>query len=420
MNKLIVQFNKKTLFVYFLLIIIFFISDDTFTFGTIAKSSLISFKYILYVMVLICLISKTSFDYNIKKSSFYFFIILLSIIITFLLNFDFRGGYAYQLFVVVLAFFIVKKIEYDDFIKIYNKILFFLCNASLLVFIVANTYSDFLKYFPVYENIRGVEFANLYIASVIIKSVGVIRNTGIFREPGVYMIYILLGIIFELFYFERPRIIFCIVFFTTLMTTYSTAGVVAFIVVITGYIISSKSSTSWFKLIIFIISSLLITYLLVNESSVSMLFSKIDQDSLSYNSTLARIASIFVNLHIFMDNLLFGSGLTNYVTLYESTSNTLYGIPLRADGQSANSFMSLFATYGIIYGSIVMFSFYKLAKKISKKTKMTISTLVILTSFLLMFSNEDMRYSLLFNTIIFFGLAKDTIMLTVPLEKRAV
>jgi len=371
-------------------------------------------------MVLICLISKTSFDYNIKKSSFYFFIILLSIIITFLLNFDFRGGYAYQLFVVVLAFFIVKKIEYDDFIKIYNKILFFLCNASLLVFIVANTYSDFLKYFPVYENIRGVEFANLYIASVIIKSVGVIRNTGIFREPGVYMIYILLGIIFELFYFERPRIIFCIVFFTTLMTTYSTAGVVAFIVVITGYIISSKSSTSWFKLIIFIISSLLITYLLVNESSVSMLFSKIDQDSLSYNSTLARIASIFVNLHIFMDNLLFGSGLTNYVTLYESTSNTLYGIPLRADGQSANSFMSLFATYGIIYGSIVMFSFYKLAKKISKKTKMTISTLVILTSFLLMFSNEDMRYSLLFNTIIFFGLAKDTIMLTVPLEKRAV
>ena len=63
--------------------------------------------------------------------------------------------------------------------------------------------------------------------------------------------------------------------------------------------------------------------------------------------------------------------------------------------------MSIFATYGFIYGSIIIIAFISLTKSFRNEKLMQI---ILFLSLLLMFSNEDMRYSLLFNVLVFFGL----------------
>lgn len=399
MSLFAIKYSKQGLLAHFLLLVIIFVSDDTLTFGT-AKGSTVFVKYAIYAILLALLAAKECFDVNVKKSTVYVFVISLSIFLTLFLNVDVTGGYIFQLFVVLLGFLIVRNLQMEDYVRIFNKILCFLCCVSIIVFIVANSFRWLLDYFPVYENVAGVEFINLYIAGVF-KDITEVRNTSIFREPGVYMIYILLGIIFELFYFEKPRLQYVIVFFITLLTTFSTAGILVSVVIVSNYFLSANKRANWLKVSIILAFLGLVTYVALNGAITANLFSKMNKDSSSYVSTLARMASVVVNFFIFTAHPLFGSGLTNYVSSFETYTYALYGIRLSPDGISTNSFMSILATYGLVYGGIVIIAFYRLTKVIVRPR---VQRLVLFLAFLLMFSNEDMRYSLFFYSLVFWGL----------------
>ena len=398
MNLFVIKYNKQNFIVGLFLLAILLFSEDTLTFGTNANAvSLL--KYVIYIILFSILCSRISFNLAIRKNTLCLLIILCSIFLTSLINLDFTGGYVYQFFIVTLAFLIVKNSNLDNYIFIYSKILFLLCCISLLVFIVATNFSWLLGYFPVHENIGGVQFTNLYVACVF-KGVGEVRNTGIFREPGVYIIYILLGVIFELFYFTKPRIKYLVLFSITLLTTYSTAGILVFMLVVAAYLISTNNRSRGEKVTIVLAFFSLMIYVYINDSIASNIFDKMSRDSSSYRSTLARIASIVVNFEIFLENPLFGLGLTDCAELFGAYAYKIYGIHLSAHGTSTNSFLSLFATYGVVYGGMVVFSFYCFAGLIVRQKFIKV---LLFVSFLLMFSNEDMRYSLFFNVLVFFG-----------------
>jgi len=131
------------------------------------------------------------------------------------------------------------------------------------------------------------------------------------------------------------------------------------------------------------------------------IFDKIDVNSNSYTSYESRVDSIFNNFSIFMDNFLVGTGLTEFPNLFNVYSSSSYGVTSGSVAHSTNSFMSVFATYGIIFGALLICSFCSLSKIISKNI---IQQIFIFISLLMMFSNEDMRYSLFFFILIFFGL----------------
>ena len=399
MNLFALKYNKRNFFVSIIVLGIIFFSEDTFTFGTSASS--VSFlKYIVYIILFLVLCLKIGPDRYIKNNTLFLLIILSSIFLTFLSNLDFTGGYVYQFFIVTFAFLIATYINLDSFVVIYNKILFILCSISLFLFIVATNFSWLLGYFPIQENIAAVQFTNIYIACVM-QGVGEVRNTGIFREPGVYTTYILLGIIFELFYMVKPRVLYVALFVVTLLTTYSTAGILVFMLVLAAYIISTRENSRKLKIATILVLFPLMIYVNFNETIFSNIFLKFNPDASSYGSTMARLASFVVNFDMLLKNPLFGSGLTNYTVLFESYAYEIYGLHLSASGQSTNSFMSLLATYGIVYGGVVIFSFYCFAGSIVKKGG---GRLLLFVAFLMMFSNQDMRYSLFFNLLIFFGL----------------
>ena len=394
--------NKKSSYLLpLLLFIIIFISNDTLTFGTNEDNKYIIFKYIVYFLLTFFLLIKSNIKIITLKSTLYLYLIIISIFLTSLIHLDFRGGYVYQIWIVFLSFLIAKSLNIEEFSVMFNRFIFILSIISILVFIVAISFDWLLDYVPVHVNVIGVEFRNLYIAAVY-KGVGLIRNTSIFREPGVFMIYLLLGIIFELFYSAKINKKHIFIFFIALFTTFSTAAFIILFLVVIGYLlkrdkinfIKNKSTIIFFVVIVILILSFYPEIYL-------RIFSKLDSESVSYGSLTARVASIVVNFYIFVINPVVGCGLSNYGDLFTTYSMQHFGIPLNAAGQSTNSFMSIFATYGFLYGSIIIYSFLSLTKKFSKNVFIQI---ILFLSLMMMFSNEDMRYSLLFCTLFFFGL----------------
>ena len=393
--------NRSSYMPPLILFIIIFISNDTLTFGTNADSKYIIFKYVVYFLLTIYLIVRSSTKIFVFKSTLYLYLIIISIFLTSLLHLDFRGGYVYQVWIILLAFLIAKSLNIEEFSAIFNRYIFILSIISILVFILAISFNWILDYFPVCVNTAGIEFTNLYVGGVY-KGVGLIRNTSIFREPGVFMIYLLLGMIFEFFYSAKINKKHIFVFFIALFTTFSTAAFIILFLVIIGYLfkkdkmnfIKNKSTIIFFVAIVIVILSFYPEIYL-------RIFSKLDSESVSYGSLAARVASIVVNFYIFVFNPLVGCGLSNYGDLFTKYSMQYFGVPFKATGQSTNSFMSIFATYGFLYGSILFWSFMGLSKKISKNIFIQI---ILFLSLMTMFSNEDMRYSLLFYILIFFGL----------------
>lgn len=393
--------NKSSYMLSLLLFIIIFISNDTLTFGTNLDSKYIIFKYIVYFLLSFYLLIKFNIKIFSLKSTLYLYLIIISIFLTSLLHLDFRGGYVYQIWIILLAFLIAKSLSIEEFSVIFNRYIFILSIISILVFIVAISFDWLLDYFPVHVNTAGVEFTNLYIGAVY-KGVGSIRNTSIFREPGVFMIYLLLGIIFELFYTAKLNKKHIFIFFIALFTTFSTAAFIILFLVIIGYLIKrDKRNFIQNKITIIFFIVIVIAILSFHPEIYLRIFSKLDSESAYYVNLTARVTSIVANFYIFFTNPVAGCGLSNYGDLFTAYSMQYFGIPLKAEGQSTNTYMSIFATYGFLYGSILICSFIGLTKKFSKNIFIQI---ILFLSLMMMFSNEDMRYSLLFYTLIFLGL----------------
>ncbi len=383
--------------------LIIFISDDTLTFGTNENVGFIAVKLFFYLISIFYLLMMINIRLITSPSSIYLILISVLISLTAVMNLDFRGGYIYQLIIILISFLLAEYLDFESFARSFNKLMYVLSIISLIVYMLALNASALLDIFPIHTNAAGLQFTNLYLSGVY-KDVGELRNTGLFREPGVFMIYLLLAIIFELFYFVHIRKSYLLIFILCLISTFSTAAFFVLFLVILGYFIASNKINIFKKIVIslvFICS--IIAYFIIYSASYISVFGKLNQDSSSYVSFLSRLASFVVNFDIFLTHPLLGVGLNNYGVLFAKYSLERFQVALDAAGESTNTFMSFFATYGIGLGSFILLGTVRFANKINTKNGWSF---FLLLSFLMLFSNEDMRYSLLFNTIIFFGLKR--------------
>ncbi|NMM11433.1 MAG: O-antigen ligase family protein [Polaromonas sp.] len=402
--KILESGEKKVSYsLVFLLGMVIFLSDDTILFGTNASKSYLIFKNLVYLIVTLGLLTNLNLKVFRSRGIYFISAIVASILLTLLSNLDFTGGYVYQIWIVFLAFLITQSLDFEVFASLFKKYIFILCLFSILIFIIANYYEWILDYFPTGENTAGVEFVNLYVGSVY-KGVGEVRNSSIFREPGVFAIYILLAIMFELFLSIKMKvnIKFIACFLIALFATFSTTAFAVMALMTIGYMFKDGAAHFQSKIVLVALFFMIVTFVFgFQEDLYFKVFSKLDTDSISFESSIARVASIVVNFEIFINHPLFGSGLGNYGNLFQTYSNLHFGVPLEASGLSTNSFMSVLATYGLLYGLIIMLALMRLPAKLSDR--FVVKT-VLFISFVLMFSSQDMRYSLLFNILVFYGL----------------
>lgn len=383
-----------------LVIIMIFISDDSLSMNVFGQNSFL-LKQIIYILTIaILVINNKSYNLTRIKNSSQMLMLLIIIFLTSFINLDFTYGYLVQILALFTGYLFARKISFQTFAYTYTKILFYVALLSLIIFSIFLLMPNFIDLIPLSINSGEAFYVNLFF---YVHFIDMFRNTGIFREPGVYMIYLNIGILIEFFARERPSRKHVVIYILSILTTLSTAGFIILGIILLVYVLNNRSAKTMAKVTFFAI--VLIAFLFYNYEIFETTLTKFQSDQTGMSKALARTSSVTVPFNIFMINPYFGTGLTDFTELYKSISFNLYGVRLEPGGESTNTFINLLATYGVLLGCIIVFGYYKLTSFFAKSI---IIRLLIFISFIFMLSNEDIRYSILFSTLLFYGLTYRT------------
>lgn len=401
--RFIYKIKVNSILVFLLVFTIVWINEDSFIFSVNSNYNYIIAKYIIYCFLIVVLVSLNISGYN--NSIYVLGLIILLICLTSIFNFDFTGGYIYQIITIVLSFLLVKEIRFIVFSEIFCKVMYFLSIVSLAVYLIVLALPSILLHFPEMTNIAGTKCYNLYL-SVIFKGDGysLSRNTSIFREPGVFMIYLNIALIFSLFLNKTMNRKYILVYLIAIISTMSTAGVIlGGLIIALSIFFDQKKHKKIDKYVIIVLFLMSLTYFATNEEIYKQVFDKLNSNSGSYNSTMARIVSLLVPVVIFYHNPLWGAGLSSFSSEFTKYSISNYGISFLSGGTATSTITNKFATYGLFFGVIFVIAIFLFSIKISARRGYLFSTLLFLVMVAL-FTNEDMRYSLLFNMLVFYGI----------------
>jgi len=194
-----------------------------------------------------------------------------------------------------------------------------------------------------------------------------LRNSGIFHEPGAFAVYLMLAIIINTFItrktLERKNIILAII----LLTTFSTTGYLLLALFMSFAILKSKLHPVMKYLIIFITIIVAINA----YTSQEFLQEKIKDQYSTQTSAIekheaaqGRFFAFYKAFEVFKQNILFGKGIL--------VANRPVGEEINDSGFGWG-FMGFLACYGIIFGSFYLFFYYKGLNILCVSNKLPIS-----------------------------------------------
>lgn len=180
-----------------------------------------------------------------------------------------------------------------------------------------------------------------------------LRNSGIFHEPGAFSLYLMLAIIINTFFtrkaLERKNIILAII----LLTTFSTTGYILLILFLAYAIPKSKMNLILKYLVFFIMIIITIN----TFRSENFLKEKIEEHyssqvyAIEHNEVgQGRFFAFFKSFEGFRQNFFFGKGIL------VANQSVIGGIRNSGFGWG---FMGFLACYGIIFGFIYLLFYYK-------------------------------------------------------------
>lgn len=381
-----IKFNKIKFILVCLLIIV---SDDTVLFGTNIDNTFIVFKYTFLIALFSFLLfweilNKTSFN---LQQIFFAFLMFFCIIITAVLNDDYLNGYAYLAFLICVSIVLTRYINFAEFVFYFDKFMFFISCISLITFLIYFLNPTFLSFLPTVTNTANMNFHTV-IFSNLIDYTGPLRNFGAFREPGVYQLFLILALLFQIFCFKQVNIRHFIIYCIAILTTFSTTGYFALFLVIICYatMISNMTFKQKSMLLLFMILFFgVISIMLFNDDIFNLVFGKLFMsNSLSYT---ARMGGIFANLSMWEESPFFGSGLT--IVGEQFSAQTFYSLGMGSQ-DNTNTYLFFLATFGCFFTAIFCWSYYKL---ICYLTCTKIEKICLILILLIIFAGEKLAFS---------------------------
>lgn len=379
------------------LFLMLYTSRDTLLFGTNSSGFM---KFLGYVAIVILVLY---WFFNGKISSSYVSISLILIglgCITMLTTGSNIKCY-YVFLLIILSAFFCASVKFDKFVEAYQKIMFFLAVCSIVAFVFYEiAYSVALR-FPKFENESGVQFINLFFDMALVKlSYVPHRSFGIFREPGVYMIFLNLALIFELFFKKnnekRGVKIHVVTYIIAMLLTLSTAGYIIMVLTLILYLFfgSNSRGNKKLKIVVFISIAACFLYFLFDDEMFNSVFGKLFSDNYSKSS---RLESINVNLRMLGSNFEhFFTGLgfsfvEQNFSLYSEGGNM---------GDNTNTIFRVFATYGFFYVAMLTGLLFKFFTKV----KNTFLAVCLFGVFVLCLFNESLIVNILLYLLSFYAI----------------
>ncbi len=397
MKSLVITKNKLY---YVVMFIIIYCSHDTLLFGTNSNGTVILFRKIIPFLLcgILCVLDYSERRKYKGRELAIGMVVLLLPFFSCVINKEEWDNYIYRFAIMLCALLYAMSVQKEKACRDYNSILMFLSVWSVGVFLVANTIPSILSHLPVIVNTQGIQYANT-VFSVATKSLtyGAMRNHCIFREPGVFVVYLTIAYIFEFLNGEpEKKTRHLLVFTIAMLTTMSTAGYIILALIFIYIILVNRDIRYKPLIVLFIIATLM---LLITQTDLlksdSAMFSKFAMGTNSYGSWFSRMSSVSENIRIAMNNPIFGVGRYSLYNIVLAKS----GVYVAVD--NTNTILIGFAAYGILFGIILLVGCWKF---IRRKDCVIIFDIFLLVILLMALSNEDLGQNIIFYYIVFAGL----------------
>lgn len=320
--------------------------------------------------------------------------IVISSLLAIIINKDFQPDNFIFLSIVISGFFVCNIFNRNDFLEGYvNAIIIYSVYSIFATYILLPlAVSGTLTFFPTSTNFLGVPFVDMGF-SFAVKWYGIMRNQGIFREPGVYQFFILVALYIEMFYVKTRSInyLYILILIITLITTFSTAGLLCVIPIIVIFLFQLRTKKFFKFFLVFSFVFLVIFIFVMQNNDISNLFHrsfyKLGNNTES-ESFIVRFESIFNLLKMSIHNPIFGSSFVNGFSYIQNNFNNKLGIT-----DITGTMLSYIMALGFPIGLWINLNFYKFCKVINKKS--SISFLIYLSLFL-----SINTQNLVYNTVI--------------------
>lgn len=393
--------KKEKVYSLIMFIIILF-SHDTLLFGTNANNLYVSIRKIVpFILCIALFLLGIAWHRTYKIKLVCIGLLVLSLpIISCIVNREAWDNYIYRFAIMLCALLMILNGYKEQACKDYCSIMRFLSVWSLGVFIIANAFPNLLARFPIITNTQGIRFANaLFSVATSSRTYGIMRNQCIFREPGVFVVFLTIAFIIEILKGDpKTKTRYIVLFTIAMLTTFSTAGYIV-LAALYVYLILLNKELKKKKLVIIIVILVSLIILITQTDFLKMdsaIFNKFAIGSNSYGSWFARLSSLTENIKIAIKNPIFGVG-----------RYSLYGIVLAENGKyiavdNTNTILIGLAAYGFLFGILMIIGCWNF---IRDKKQVLLFDLFLLIVLLMALSNEDLGQNIMFYFIVFYGIS---------------
>ena len=289
---------------------------------------------------------------------------------------------------LTISIFFTNIIPLSRFTTTFYKLVKFLMIASLFryLFILTNVSSIL----PDFISIEGDHYANFIFFGILETKTTffqLLRNNGLWWEPGAFQVIINLAFILGLVFKKVSKKDYFLFLFV-ILTTFSTVGIAIFSILSFIYFRRNMNYKLIFLFLLLIIPVFTLStfYEVVIESKLS----------LDHGSTNSRFNDATLALRMFSAHPFIGTGMGNFEILNDFTSKYAYGT-------GSNGILFLLANLGLLSFTIfipLLFPGYLIGfdKKIDK--------ILISSSLFLLFFTQNFTIILIFSIMIFYGAKK--------------
>lgn len=241
---------------------------------------------------------------------------------------------------LLVTYSFVTFVTYDIFRIYFYKIIKFICIYAMvtffLQFIISPLSLPWCSWFPVVRTFHGL--LN-YGAKETIIGISIYRNQGLFTEPGILSVYGSIGLLIA---YKENGYKSKILFLATLISTFSTTGLIIIFVFVIFYIFDKRK----YHYIIFLLPFLFagIFYSFTAKMDLKKTY-----------SGAQRITDIYFCIKVFLKNWYLGVGFSedNYIHAVETIEapRAMKAIAgMLYNRGSSNGLLVIFAKTGIIFG----------------------------------------------------------------------
>jgi hypothetical protein len=298
-----------------------------------------------------------------RKRTFFFILMLLVFFLSSWVNKEAFETFISRMLTLVSAFVITCCYSDDEYFDALDSFLYAVSIVAIITEVITYLMPSLILAFPKVTNTVRVPFAHFFFGSMELTNIGriTVRANGIFWEPGAYAIYLIIGILYQLYGHSVPNAKHLLVYVIALLLTFSTTGYVTFAFIIAAYTFSRRSNrfSVRIKALLILGSITVVLAAIFTDSNLiqDMVFGKIFSGT---SSATTRYSSIFNGMKVALAHPVYGVGNTYRGYMDDYVQQSIFN---NGGTTVTNTIVAQFVCYGVVFGLIFLVGTLNFFKK---------------------------------------------------------